>query len=277
MSLLVGVNTAMFDGLDTETAFATIKEAGFQSVELAYNQGYVGNLNPALFSEQHAAQIRHLLEKYQLATHTLGATMNLAADDAFDAFCIRIKFAAMIGATRLTVCLGRRADRAIITERLKALADVAATHRCTICIENGGDPNYDVFTLAKDGFALLEAVNNPALAFNIDAGNIVSLCPQADAIAEAIAMLPGAAHCHIKDVVKREGEYHFPAIGAGELHYPPLLDALTEKSIPCSLEIPLRMHRRADSYPVRAQTPVPPQVALAVLQQSRAALRAWLE
>lgn len=48
---VVGVNTAMFDGIDTEAAFQTIQQAGFRYVELAYNEGYVGNISPALFSD----------------------------------------------------------------------------------------------------------------------------------------------------------------------------------------------------------------------------------
>ncbi|RPH30162.1 sugar phosphate isomerase/epimerase [Buttiauxella warmboldiae] len=276
MSLLIGVNTAMFDGLDTDTAFATIAQAGFQYVELAYNQGYVGHLSPKLFSTRHAEYILSLLEKHRLETRTLGATMNLAVDDAIKAFTQRIYFAAMIGAKRLTVCPGRSADRQLIIERLKVLSDIAAEHQCTICIENGGDPCYDVFALAEEGFALLAAVNSPALAFNIDAGNIVSLRPEADAIAQAMAMIPAAAHCHIKDVSVRNGEYYFPAIGEGDLAYPPLFDALAENRIPCSLEIPLRMHRRADSYPERASSPVPAATSLAVLQRSRLALQPWL-
>lgn len=42
--LVIGVNTAMFDGLETDVAFSTIKKAGFRYVELAYNQGYVGDM-----------------------------------------------------------------------------------------------------------------------------------------------------------------------------------------------------------------------------------------
>jgi Sugar phosphate isomerases/epimerases len=277
VSLRIGVNTAMFDGLDPDIAFATIAEAGFHSVELAYNQGYVGGLSPELFSARHADRILALLEKHRLTTHTLGATMNLAADDAIADFSQRIRFAEMIGARRLTVCLGRRADRELIIERLKVLADVALAHQCVICIENGGDPGFDLFALAEDGFAILEAVNSPALAFNIDAGNMVSLCPQVDAIAQALAMMPAAAHCHIKDVSVRQGEFFFPAIGEGDLNYPPLLDALAEQGIPCSFEIPLRMHRRGDSYPERASRPVPPATSLAVLQRSRQTLLPWLE
>ncbi|EJJ0038969.1 sugar phosphate isomerase/epimerase [Salmonella enterica] len=276
MRLNVGVNTAMFDGHDTDIAFATIFKAGFHYVELAYNQGYVGELSPDLFSARHADKILSLLEKHRLATRTLGATMDLAADNAINAFSQRIKFASMIGARRLTVCLGRRADQKLIIERLKMLSDIAAANQCIICIENGGDHNYNVFETAKDGYALLDAVNSPALAFNIDAGNMVSLCPEMDAIAESMAMLPSAAHCHIKDVKVINGEYYFPAIGEGILNYPPLLNALADKKIPCSLEIPLRMHRNMDSYPVRAQTPVPVNLSLEILKKSRLTLESWL-
>ncbi|NOJ99623.1 sugar phosphate isomerase/epimerase, partial [Corallococcus coralloides] len=56
--LVIGVNTAMFDGLDTDVAFSTIKKAGFHYVELAYNQGYVGDMPPELFGAENAAHIR---------------------------------------------------------------------------------------------------------------------------------------------------------------------------------------------------------------------------
>lgn len=192
MSLFVGVNTAMFDGLDPDIAFSTIKKAGFNAVELAYNQGYVGNLSASLFTRSNADKINALLDKHRLTTQTLGATMNMAAPDTLEAFGQRIAFAGMIGARFITFCLGRMADKDIIISHLKQLAPVAAAHHCTLCIENGGDPNYDVFARARDGFDLLAAVNHPAVAFNIDAGNSVSLCPDDDAIDQACAMIPGA-------------------------------------------------------------------------------------
>ncbi|CCG86084.1 sugar phosphate isomerase/epimerase family protein [Erwinia piriflorinigrans] len=274
--LVVGVNTAMFDGLDADVAFYSIREAGFHYVELAYNQGYAGNLSPALFSENNARYIRDMLDKHQLRTQAMGATMNLGAQDAVAQFTQRIRFAAMIGATFLPACIGKKADRQRIVANLKMLAPIANDHQCVICIENGGDPDNDVFRLAEDGFALLEEINSPAVAFNVDAGNIVSLCSGTNAIEEAIAMLPGSRYCHIKDVLKRHGEYFFPAIGKGELDYRPLLKVLEMHSIPCSLEIPLRMHRQRDTYPHRAAEPVSPETSLLVLRQSREALERWL-
>lgn len=89
-------------------------------------------------------------------------------------------------------------------------------------------------------------------------------------------MLPGARHCHIKDVMRLNGEYHFPPIGEGELNYAPLLQALAENEIPASLEIPLRMHRQPDSWPQRADQPVDPAISLEVLIRSRLALEKML-
>ena len=133
-----------------------------------------------------------------------------------------------------------------------------------------------IFRLADDGFGLLEAVDSPAVAFNVDAGNIVSLCPDVDPIEQAIAMLQGAQHCHLKDLQVRDGEVHFTAMGDGQLNYVPMLKELEARAIPCSLEIPLRMHRQRDSYPVRGDSPVDPARSLEVLIQSREMLEKWL-
>ncbi|ARU94779.1 sugar phosphate isomerase/epimerase family protein [Tatumella citrea] len=274
--LIVGVNTAMFDGIDPDIAFGAIRESGFRYVELAYNQGYVGHMPPELFAEGNAREIRRLLDKHQLLTHSLGATMNFGAADAVEQFTRRIRFAGMIGAKWINVCVGKKEDRQNIISHLRELAPIAEQENCIICLENGGDPNYDVFRLADDGAALVEAVGSPAVSVNVDAGNIVSLIPEVDPIQAAIEMLPLAAHCHLKDLEVRDGEVWFTPIGQGQLDYVPMLKQLEQRGIPCSLEIPLRMHRQRDSYPLRGETPVDPAISLQVLKQSRQQLENWL-
>lgn len=133
-----------------------------------------------------------------------------------------------------------------------------------------------MFRLADDGAALVEAVASPAVSVNVDAGNIVSLIPEVDPIQSAIEMLPLAAHCHLKDLEVRDGEVWFTPIGQGQLDYVPMIKQLEQRGIPCSLEIPLRMHRQRDSYPLRGDTPVDPAISLQVLKQSRQQLENWL-
>jgi len=273
---VVGVNTAMFDGIDTEAAFQTIQQAGFRYVELAYNEGYVGNISPALFSQSHAEDIKRLLNKYGLKTAALGCTMKLAAADTVEQLRMRVRFAHQIGATAMNICTGRKEYYDVIVDNLRTVAPYAAEHNCVICIENGGDPNFDAFAVAEEGFTMLQDIGHDAVAFNIDAGNMVSLRPDEDAIAQALAMLPAMRHLHIKDIEIKDGEFFFCAIGDGCLNYGPLLEQLSLRQIPCSLEIPLRMHRQQNTYPLRAQTPVDPAISLEVLIRSRLAIEKLL-
>ncbi len=274
--LIVGVNTAMFDGIDQETTFRIVHETGYSVIELAYNQGYVGNLDPALFGAENAARVKTLFGKYRLRSVALGCTINLAGEDAVALFTQRIHFAHSIGATYLNTCTARRRDYAQLVHNLRVLAPIAADHGCVICLENGGDPDYDAFAVAREGQQLLQDVGHDAVAFNVDAGNMVSLRPDVAPIAHTLEMLGQMRHCHIKDVRTHNGEFFFTAIGQGQLDYRPLLPALAQHNIPCSLEIPLRMHRQADTMPLRSANPVPVEQSREVLLQSRKALETML-
>lgn len=268
-SLKLGVNTSIFDGHDMDVAFSLIKQTGYKYVELAYNQGYVGDLDDSLFSPGNAERIRKLLDKHQLKTLALGCTFNLARAEAVSWLQTRIQFAQRIGVNLLNVCTASRRDYAALVKNLQQIAPVLQQAECQLLIENGGDHNYDAFALTHEGEQLLHDVNASSIAFNGDAGNMVSLRPEADAIGEVLQMLPNMRHCHIKDVVKLENEYRFPAIGQGLLDYSRLIPVLAAHEIPCTLEIPLRMHRLADSTPQRSSTPVPVDRIVNVLSESK--------
>ncbi|EJL92533.1 sugar phosphate isomerase/epimerase [Pantoea sp. GM01] len=267
--LKLGVNTSIFDGHDMDLAFGIIRELGYDYVELAYNQGYVGDLDDSLFSQQNAQHIRSLLDKHQLKTLALGCTFNLARAEAVGYLQTRIGFAQAIGVKLLNACTAKHEDYAALVNNLRQIAPQLEQAGCCLLLENGGDANYDAFALAAEGEQLLREVGSAALAFNGDAGNMVSLRPQADAIQQMMQLLPQMRHCHIKDVVKQGSEFHFPAIGQGLLDYKPLLKELVKRDIPCTLEIPLRMHRLADSTPQRSAAPVALERIVQVLSESK--------
>lgn len=267
--LKLGVNTSIFDGHPMDVAFSTIKQLGYDYVELAYNQGYVGDLDDNLFGSENAARVRALLEQHQLKTLALGCTFNLARPEAVGWLETRIGFARQIGVHLLNACTAKRSDYAALVANLKRVAPALEAANCTLLVENGGDHNYDAFALAEEGAQLLRDVCSPAIAINGDAGNTVSLRPEADAIGEVLQMVPQMRHCHIKDVVQRGGEYFFPPIGQGKLDYTRLLPELIARDIPCTLEIPLRMHRLPDSMPVRSNTPAKLEDIVSVLAASK--------
>ncbi|WP_455853312.1 sugar phosphate isomerase/epimerase family protein [Pantoea endophytica] len=267
--LKLGVNTSIFDGHDMDLAFGVIRELGFDYVELAYNQGYVGDLDDSLFSPANAQRIRALLDKHQLKTLALGCTFNLARPEAVEYLLTRIGFAQAIGVKLLNACTAKREDYAALVGHLRQIAPHLEQAGCCLLIENGGDHNYDAFALAAEGEQLLREVGSAAVAFNGDAGNMVSLRSDADAIKQMLQLLPQMRHCHIKDVYKQGIEFHFPPIGQGILEYQPLIKSLAVHDIPCTLEIPLRMHRLADSMPVRSDTPVELERIVEVLRESK--------
>jgi len=268
-SLKLGVNTSIFDGHDMDVAFGIISQLGYEYVEVAYNQGYVGDLDDSLFSPANAQRIRTLLDKHQLKTLALGCTFNLARPEAVAYLQTRIGFAQAIGVKLLNACTAKREDYAALVSNLRQIAPHLEHAGCCLLIENGGDHNYDAFALAAEGEELLREVGSAAVAFNGDAGNMVSLRPQADAIQQIMQLLPHMRHCHIKDVYKQGAEFHFPPIGQGILDYQPLIKSLAAQDIPCTLEIPLRMHRLADSTPVRSDTPVGLERIVEVLRESK--------
>ncbi|QBH97543.1 sugar phosphate isomerase/epimerase [Limnobaculum zhutongyuii] len=272
----MAVNTAMFDGHDLDSAFSTIQQAGYRYLELAYNEGYVGNLNASLFSTSSISHIKELLQKYDLSTIALGCTMNLAGANMLEKFRLRIRFAHALGIRCLNACTTEQKERQKMIDNLKILAPEAADYGCVICLENGGDYNYDAFTSAEDGIRLLDELDHPAIALNIDPGNMLSLCPELDPVEQVLAMLPYSQHFHIKDVEMRGDQFWFPAIGDGVIDYKTILPALAKRAIPCSLEIPLRMHRLADSTPLRSDQLAPLEKSLDILVRSRLAIEKML-
>ncbi len=157
--LIVGVNTAMFDGIDQETTFRIVHETGYSVIELAYNQGYVGNLDPALFGAGKRGEGQDAVREIPVAQRGRWAAPSIwRGRMRLALFTQRIHFAHSIGATYLNTCTARRRDYAQLVHNLRVLAPIAADHGCVICLENGGDPDYDAFAVAREGQQLLQDV-----------------------------------------------------------------------------------------------------------------------
>ena len=251
----VAINTAIFDGHEIPESLAMIHDIGVSKVEFAFNQGYVGNLDDRLFSNSHADYLIDLLSHNLLSTDALGCTMDLAANQAVEGFKLRIRFAQRLGVRYLNTCTTRSANLSHLVKNLQQLAPYAEEHGCIICLENGGDSNFDAIATAQQGIRLLEQLDHKAVALNFDPGNTVSMCPDVNPAEEALVALPYCRHFHVKDVVASPQQYTFPAIGNGCIAYNEILRPLAASGIPFSLEIPMRMKRLPDATPNRSACP----------------------
>ncbi len=251
-ALKLAVNTSIYDGYDIETTLASIKKCGFNYFELAYNQGYVGNLKQDLFSQENAHNINILKEKYQLSTLALGCTMDLAADNFLEVFAPRVYFAQSIGVKYINVCTTKRENGKKLIENLRLLTPILEETSCILCLENAGDYNFNAFITLQDGVELLEALASDNYALNFDPGNMVTYDRNLDVEKQSIEALNYSQYFHIKDVSIIDNQFEFiPIEGKGLINYQKIIPLIKQKNIPCSFEIPLRIYRELDSTPKR--------------------------
>ncbi|PJG84444.1 sugar phosphate isomerase/epimerase family protein [Conservatibacter flavescens] len=268
-NLKLAVNTSIYDGYDLDTTLASIKKCGFDYFELAYNQGYVGNLNQDLFSVENANLVNQLKEKYALSTLALGCTMDLSTEGLADIFLPRLRFAQLIGAKYINVCTTKLENKTKLIENLKSLRSTLEETGCILCLENAGDYNFNAFVTLEDGVELLNEVGTDCYAMNFDPGNMVTYDKQLDVVQQSLASLEYCQHFHIKDVSILENQFRFVPLGEGMIDYTQVISALKQKAIPCSFEIPLRIYRELDSTPKRFEQAVDLSVIEATLIQSK--------
>lgn len=269
-ALRLAVNTSIYDGYDLETTLSSIKKCGYNFFELAYNQGYVGDLNQDLFGRENAENINRLKEKYGLSTLALGATMDLSTENLFEIFVPRLRFAQSIGVKYINVCTTKMANKAQMVENLKSLTPILDETGCVLCLENGGDYNFNAFISMQDGIELLEELGSEHFSINFDPGNMVTYDKTLDVLTESKTSLDYVKYFHIKDVVIDDNKFRFiPVENKGLINYEPIVSQLKSRDIPCSFEIPLRIYRDLDSTPRRFYNPVDLDVIEETLIKSR--------
>ncbi|OBX06170.1 xylose isomerase [Gallibacterium salpingitidis] len=265
----LAVNTSIYDGYDLETVFSSIKKCGFNHFELAYNQGYVGNLNQDLFSEENANYVNSLKHKYNLDTFALGCTMDLSTDNLFDIFSPRLKFANLIGAKYINVCTTKLELKSKLIDNLKSLKPLLEKNNCVLCIENAGDYNFNAFVDLNDALEILNQLDRKFYAINFDPGNMVTYDKTLNVIEQSLMSIKYCQHFHIKDVIIEDNKFKFLPIGDGIIDYHKIVKELKNNNISCSLEIPLRIYRELDSTPKRLSNKVDIDLIESTLIKSR--------
>lgn len=269
-ALRLAVNTSIFDGYDLETTLSSIKKCGYDFFELAYNQGYVGNLNQELFGQENAAKINHLKEKYALSTLAMGATMDLSVDNFLEIFSPRLYFAQSIGVKYINVCTTKIENKAKMIHNLKSLRPVLEETGCILCLENGGDYNFNAFITMAEGIELLNELGNDVYSINFDPGNMLTYDKTLDVQTESMQSLDYVQYFHIKDAIIQENKFRFvPVQDKGLIRYRDIVAQLKARDIPCSFEIPLRIYRDLDSTPHRFESAVDISIILETLIRSR--------
>jgi len=118
-------------------------------------------------------------------------------------------------------------------------------------------------------------VGNERVRLNYDAGNTISHRPPqrvggVDPAADAVLAMPYCGFTHIKDVRVTDAGYFFTPVGRGDIDCASILRAVAATDLNLSIEMPLRLHRNANSQPQRDAEAVPLAVLEAAVKESLA-------
>jgi sugar phosphate isomerase/epimerase len=248
----ITVSTVAFDGHPLDVGFAALAAMGLPLVEPAYIKGYM-EFDEADFSEAAARAMTARLQAHGLSALAISAHMDSGAAAATEMLARRIRFTAAIGA-RVTITNSTTRDtEARFRRSIAANLPLAEELGVTIALENPGNGPSNLMRDGASGAALVASFGSPHLRLNYDTANALT-CTEGDVRPETdvLAALPPLCHMHLKDVLRRDGGWHYVAIGTGELDYGVILAALRPHShIPLTLELPLRLRRQFHQDPTR--------------------------
>ncbi|KQQ87625.1 sugar phosphate isomerase/epimerase family protein [Aureimonas sp. Leaf324] len=276
---IISVSAAPYDGYDPAEAFESLARVGATHVEPAFIVGYTEPFDESAFAPAQATAYRRLSEASGLACTAMSSHIDLGLPDAVEVFTGRMRFAGAIGARIIATNAAARARQAAFFANMDVLLRRAEEIGLTIALENPGDGSDNLLDTAADGLALVRRFGSDRLGLNYDAANTASHRPAlGDFAGDAIVAMPACVHIHVKDLVRRESGWHFTPIGEGTIGCARILEAARDRpSMPISLELPLRLHRRPDAQPVRRPEPVPLAEIEDALRRSLATVRSALK
>lgn len=255
------VSTIAFDGYDLDTTLEAMAAAGVENVELAYSEAYTAPVTEENFSRAAALRVQDSLQASGLHCLCLAAHTDMSQADSVDKFRRRIDFAGNLGAEYVVSTAGPIGNRDQFLRNIRDLGTYAAEAGVTICLENMGDGRPNIIDSAGPAVELIKEIGLPAVKINYDFANLLPhlaerLRPEED----YKTALPETGYFHVKDAAKYDnGNWYFPAIGAGCIDFASILPALAAypEPIPLSLELSLRINRLPDATPIRAGKPIP--------------------
>lgn len=213
----IGYRTASFDKLDLATALKSLGQAGYDAVEICLERA---ELAPEKITRETAASVRELALRAGLVIHSIsfhGDTLPWSERAAGQK--IAVQAAAWFGTRTIVVNTpptGEGIPWSALREHFAALSRQAGEVGVTASVEP--EPGLMVATVA-DGLRLLDEVDSPALAVNLDVGH--AFLTEGDVVA-AIGSLAGSiAHVHFEDMCRAEHRHLIP--GQGDM---PLADVV---------------------------------------------------
>ena len=278
---ILSVSAAPYDGYEFPRILESLASCGATHVEPAFIVGYTEPFGESAFSESNAQQYSHWLKESGLGCFAFSSHIDLGRADAADVFRGRMEFAKALGATVINTNAAARLNEKGFFRNIETLADYAQELDMLICLENPGDGSDNLINVAQDGINLLTTLNHPCLRLNYDAGNTISHRPinhpgYVNPTQDALLAMPACGHVHIKAVKSTSAGFFFTPLSEGDIDCAAIVQAVAKTDLNLSIEMPLRLHRMANSQPARQSAPIPLPVIESALREALSFVRAHL-
>lgn len=234
--------TNSYHSYSLEESLAGIAGAGFKSVELAAVRGWTEHVSLDA-DEAEINRVKGLVSDHGLEVVSLSGHSDLATDEGVAQFRKAMRLASAFGISIINTGTGGElhpgeedveALRKAFLERASGVADDAARHGLTVCLEIHGH----ILPSGRAGAQLIQDIGRDNVLLNYDPGNAI-LYGGVDAHEDIDAALPHTGHIHIKDKIGGAGVWNFPAVGTGEIDWNRIFDSINKSSYqgPLSVEI----------------------------------------
>lgn len=257
---ILSCSTVAFDGYGLDAALRTIRDTGFDWVELAFIEGYVSEFSEELFSQRSARGVRRLLSKFHLRCSGVSGHMDLGRIDSVDRAGRRLDFCTAVGAPRFITNAASLDCEADFFRNMERIMPMAGRAGVVVCLENPGNAVPNVVNDGATAAVVADRLASPYVRINYDCGNTFSQFqtrfPAETDLAPALHRLE---QLHLKDVsVAPDGHYEYPALGRGAIDFAELANTVqaSDSISALCLEIPLRLRRDAKASPYRTETPL---------------------
>ena len=237
----IGVVAANYNRFGLEVAFKSIKEIGFDYIEIVYAEKFVENLikKPEEMTEQDINEIIELCSNYEIEVYALTVFFYLMSENSVSRFKKVLDVAASLGTNIVVTDTGKigideDTKKEKFYKEILEIGDYAKTKKITVCFEIHGN----WYSNGKQGAEIIRNINHQNIRLNYDTGNVIFFNggrPEED----IVHAIPYMSFMHLKDKVGGPGVYNFPALGDGEIDFKKIFYLIKDYEGPLSIEIEL--------------------------------------
>ena len=245
----IAISTGVYARLTLERALCGIHKAGFEKIELTSVPGHMEHIIPEKLEEADYIRLERLLKEFDVSVQCIsghvdligkkstipGVTRVLGPDKALELWKRRINLAERLGAKVVNTSMGEpetTKDYDTFYKYIRRVEDYCSKKGIKVALETHGSIR------GKELRPIMEKLNSKWIGVNYDTAN-VRYYRNTQAENDIENIVDWIFSLHLKDHIGGKGDFNFPALGDGEVHFHEIFRILSKHNWkgPMSVEI----------------------------------------